>query len=357
MTPYDKYAQEIQAGRRVEDPHQRRAIEALQGVYDRLEGRGSRRRWFMRKNPASTQGVYLWGGVGRGKTWLMDQFYDCVKTPRKTRIHFHRFMRSIHEQLKRNRETPDPLARIGKDLARTYRLVCIDEFLVKDIADAVILAGVLRALFGRGAIVVTTSNTEPDELYRGGLQRERFVPAIDLIKRHTATVFIGDGDDYRLRSLAGRRLYYHPLSEASASAMQDEFEQLARDDSETGNTITVLGRDISAVRTTRNLAWFEFSDICDGPRANADYIEIANCYRTVMISGIPALTWELENQARRFIELVDEFYDRGVHLIVSAALAPEHLYSGTRLTQDFKRTASRLAEMQTEYYLAKAHCA
>ena len=356
MSPYEKYLRGVQAGEYVEDAHQRNAALATEKVYKNLKRRHGRRRWFRSKAQEPVPGLYLWGGVGRGKTWLMDQFYDCVETPRKTRIHFHRFMRSVHEHLKHYRETRDPLKRVGKDLARNHSLICLDEFLVKDIGDAVILAGLLRALIGEGVTLVMTSNTKPDDLYRGGLQRDRFLPAIELIKSHADAVFIGDGTDYRLRSIAGRRLYFHPLDSASCDAMRCEYKNLNSEGGESNGSIVVVNRKISTVRKSRNLVWFEFYDICDGPRANADYIEIANCYRTVMISNIPALTWEFENQARRFIELVDEFYDRGVHLIVSAALKPELLYSGTRLAQDYQRTASRLREMQTERYLAKAHC-
>ncbi len=354
MAIINQYIQRVASGELIDDSHQLDAARALQRVLQELEQQ-PRRHWLALKRP-SVPGLYLWGGVGRGKTRLMDIFYDHLRLERKKRIHFHRFMRDIHEGLKLIRDTRDPLARIGKDLARNHRIICLDEFLVKDIGDAIILAGLLRAMLDAGATLVMTSNTEPGELYRGGLQRQRFLPAIDLIKTHCEVVCIGDGTDYRLRSIAGKRLYFTPLNERSSNDMQREFENLSANESEITGPIEVLNREIATIRRTRNLVWFEFSDICDGPRANADYIEIANCYRTVMISNIPALTWEYENQARRFIELVDEFYDRGVHLVASAALEPDRLYCGTRLTQDFLRTASRLIEMQTEPYLAKAHC-
>ena len=219
-----------------------------------------------------------------------------------------------------------------------------------------ILAGLLKALFEQGTTMVMTSNTEPDNLYQDGLQRASFLPAIELIKAHTDVHFIGNGVDYRLRALSGHQLYYSPLGEETRKLMESEYQMLSCDDCEdTDRSITVMNREISTIRRTRNLIWLDFWQICDGPRASADYIEIANCYRTVMISNVPILTWEYENQARRFIELVDEFYDHGVHLVLSAEAEPDDLYTGKRLVQDYQRTASRLKEMQTEHYLSKTH--
>lgn len=357
MTPLGRYRDGIREGQIAEDPEQLKAVQALERAHGRLAAAetsaGFRLPWFRSREPDQAQGTYIYGGVGRGKTWLMDQFYGCVASSSKTRTHFHRFMRSVHEELKAQRDTQDPLAKIGRGFARRHRLICLDEFLVTDIADAVILAGLLRAMVAEGAILVMTSNTAPDDLYLGGLQRDRFLPAISLIKSHAEVVKIGPGTDYRLRLLEGETLYHQPLGEMATAALASEYGRLTCQDVETEEPLAVLGRTIPVIKRTHDLVWFEFRDICDGPRSNLDYIEIANVYRTVMISNIPELTWEYENQARRFIELVDEFYDRGVHLIVSAAAEPDELYCGKRLTRDYERTSSRLVEMQTDRYLSR----
>ena len=303
--------------------------------------------------PSSVRGMYLWGGVGRGKTHLMDLFFSSVSIEKKRRIHFHRFMQLVHARLKEHRNTSDPLAKIGREFARDCRLLCLDEFFVLDIGDAVILAGLLKSLLSNGVVLVMTSNTYPDQLYRGGIQRDRFVPAIRLIQSSMEIVDIGDGIDYRLKSLSGKSLFFNADDAESNSNLQNGFFSPTDAGIISKGGIEVLGRTIDTVQYTDSSIWFEFDKICDGPRSKADYIEIANVYRTVIISDIPEFTWEYENQARRFIELVDEFYDRGVHLVVSAYSNIDSLYSGKRLVEEFKRTSSRLHEMQTEKYLSK----
>ena len=311
--------------------------------------------WLKSRQRATIRGVYLWGGVGRGKTCLMDLFYNSAPTRRKTRLHFYRFMQTVHHELKKIRNTRDPLVRIGRNFAKRCRLLCLDEFQVTDIGDAVILAKLLKTLLDEHVVLVMTSNTQPNDLYRGGLQRDRFVPAIRLIESHTDVVEMADGVDYRLQSMSKRTFYFDITNPDTETLIKEEFLNLAHNDEVTQMPLKVLGRDIATRGRTNNLVWFEFRDICDGPRSKMDYIEIANCYRTVIISDVPQLNWELENQARRFIELVDEFYDRGVHLIISAARGADQLYIGKRLVTEYQRTLSRLHEMQTEQYLSRSH--
>ena len=300
-------------------------------------------------------GLYLWGGVGRGKTHLMDHFFACVPLKEKKRIHFHRFMQMIHGQLKNKRNTANPLEHIGREFARECRLLCLDEFFVLDIGDAVILAKLLQSLLKNDVVLVMTSNTEPHRLYPGGIQRDRFIPAIRLIESSMQIVHIGDGADYRLKSLDDTSLYFSASAEAAVK-IQNSFFNHPTAKTADAQFIGILGRRIQTVQRTDTAVWFEFDQLCDGPRSKADYIEIASIYRTVIITNIPELTWEHENQARRFIELVDEFYDRGVHLVISAHRAIDSLYSGKRLAAEFKRTASRLHEMQTRKYLSKMRC-
>ncbi len=311
---------------------------------------------FFKKKNNSSQGLYIWGGVGRGKTYMMDLFFESVPTSAKQRIHFHRFMQFIHAELKHKRNLQDPLSIIGKEYAKNVQLLCLDEFFVLDIGDAVILANLIDSLISNGVFLVMTSNTQPNDLYKGGIQRDRFLPAIHLINNRLNLVQIADGIDYRLRDLAGRTLFFENLGQDSQKALDEEFERLSQNQETRSQPIQILKRDIPVVRRTNQVVWFEFEDICDGPRSKADYIELANIFRTVMISNIPILTWEYENQARRFIELVDEFYDHGVHLFASAAAGIDTLYTGKRLTKEFQRTSSRLHEMQTDRYLSCVHC-
>ena len=357
----EKYLSDLQGTGSQADPAQASALERFQLIYDQLND-GSHRlgRTFLgrilKRKQEHLQGLYIWGGVGRGKTYLMDLFYEAVPETEKKRIHFHRFMQSVHGSLKTMRNLQNPLEKIGKDFARQYRLLCLDEFFVLDIGDAVILSGLLKSLTDNGVIIVMTSNTAPDDLYLGGIQRDRFVPAIKLINERMDVHKIADGPDFRLMVLSGKTLFYPELGTETDQSLIDDFERFSGNDEKQSGNLDILGRQINTIGYTEHLVWFDFSDICDGPRSKADYIEIANLYRTVMISNIPLLTWEYENQARRFIELIDEFYDRGVHLIASAEAAINELYCGKRLVREYERTSSRLHEMQTERYLSRTHC-
>ena len=302
------------------------------------------------------RGLWLWGAVGRGKTFLVDQFFAELPVEAKRRGHFHRFMQGVHAGLRRHRDAPSPLVRVAADIACGTRILCFDEFTVSDVADAMILGSLLDALFREGVALVATSNLPPQELYRGGLQRERFLPAIALIEKHCRVQELDGGADYRLRLLERAALFLGPGEADAERRLAAEFERIADSQVDRNARIEVNGRVIRARREADDLAWFEFRELCEGPRAAADYIEIARCYHTVFVSGVPVMDASQDDAARRFITLVDEFYDRGVKLFVSAAAdAPAGLYRGERLAFEFRRTASRLAEMQGRAYLARPH--
>jgi cell division protein ZapE len=300
-------------------------------------------------------GVYLWGDVGRGKTFLMDLFFETLPIENKTRIHFHRMMANVHARLKALGDVEDPLDKVAADIAEHTQVLCFDEFFVSDIADAMILGRLLDSLFRRGVTLVATSNSPPAELYLAGLQRERFLPAIDLLETHTQVVHLDGDTDYRLRLLQQAGTYLTPDDATAVSRLTHYFLEIASGDVIEGRMLDILGRQIRTERCGKGVVWFDFAEICDGPRSQQDYIEIARWYPAVIISGIPVLDAELENQARRLVALVDEFYDRKVKLIVSAAATAESLYTGRKLEFEFQRTTSRLIEMQSRSYLHAPH--
>jgi len=301
------------------------------------------------------RGLYLWGGVGRGKTWMMDRFFQHVGIEDKQRVHFHRFMRQTHNALKALRDQQNPLQQVARAQAQRGRLLCLDEFFVADITDAMLLAGLLEHLFVHGVTLVTTSNLPPDELYRDGLQRARFLPAIDLIKQHLEVFPIAEGTDYRLLYLDSLQLFHHPLSAETDQHLLAAFEHISPEAGEAGGSVEIEGRMIPTRRRGDGVIWFDFVDLCDGPRSQNDYIELARLYHTVVLSNIPVLDVYSENAARRFLSLIDEFYDRSVKLICSATAPIEHIYQGEKLRFDYQRAISRLHEMQSHDYLAKAH--
>ena len=305
--------------------------------------------------PDPTPGLYLWGGVGRGKTFLMDVFYEHLPIAQKRRIHFHRFMREVQASLRDLAGTEDPLAVVAENIARDQRVLCLDEFFVSDIGDAMILGGLLKHLFERGVCLVTTSNTPPVNLYREGLQRDRFLPAIALIEAHCRVIEIVSTQDWRLRTLAQARVYHTPLGHGAERALNDCFLRISHGVVRPDRAIRVHDRPIAVERLGRDVVWFAFEALCEGPRAVADYIEIGKGYGTVIVSGLPQFTPQMEDPARRFIELVDEFYDRHVKLVLSGAVPIVDLYDGNRLRAEFARTESRLIEMQSEAYLALEH--
>lgn len=340
------------------DDSQQMAVRHLQRLYDDLlQAEARRRRWLRRMLPDTghLRGVYLWGGVGRGKSFLMDGFFACAPVARKKRFHFHHFMQEVHAQLAGIEGRTDPLAVVARRIAREARLLCLDEFQVSDIGDAMLLGRLLEALLERGVVLVATSNSQPDDLYRHGLQRSRFLPAIALIKARLDVVHIDSGVDYRLRALEKMEIYHWPLDQAADSNLESAYFRLAKDIGEGPAALEVAGRRIMANHVAPGVAWFEFREICGGPRGQADYIELARCFHTVLIANVPRLGAELAAEMRRFTWLVDEFYDRRVKLIVSAEAPPAELCREGDCAGEFARTVSRLTEMQTQRYLAEAH--
>ncbi len=308
------------------------------------------------KEVSRLPGLYLWGGVGRGKTLLCDLFFDGLPFEQKRRIHFHRFMREVHEGLARISNQTSPLEVLSEELARDMRVLVLDEMHVNDIADAMLMSGLLNGLYSRGVTLVTTSNFQPDDLYRDGLQRARFLPAIELLKDNSEVVFLGGDLDYRLRALQNADIYYTPDDERAENGMRAYFQEVvSANDSVENKTIRINDRDLSTVLWSDSVVWVTFDELCNTARSTDDYIEIAEQFHTVMISGIPAMDNSTSDMARRFINLIDEFYDRSVKIVVSAAQTPANLYTGDRLAFEFDRTRSRLTEMQSSDYLAQQH--
>ena len=361
MTPRERYRDEIARGVLLPDPAQAALVEELERVFQSLvaaQDRGFLSRLARRLGRAkveSVRGLYVWGGVGRGKTHLVDLFIGAPGLDSKLRIHFHRFMQLVHAELNTLTEREDPLRIVGDRLAARARVLCFDEFYVSDITDAMILGRLLAVLFQRGVTLVATSNIEPSKLYAGGLQRERFLPAIELIERYTKVVRLDSAIDYRLRALERGRTWYAPLGPDAERGLAECFRALASGRTVDGGVLTILGRAVPVVRHGGGVAWFDFEALCGGVRSVADYIEIARDFHSVVLSGIPVLDDDRRDPLRRFIHLVDELYDRNVNLIVSAAVSPEGLYRGHKLIQPFQRTRSRLVEMQSNAYLGRGH--
>jgi cell division protein ZapE len=354
FSPAARYARDLQRPGFSSDPAQAAAVAALQQVYEALLAHPPRKR-LGRMRWTRVDGLYLWGSVGRGKTWLMDSFHDALPFTRKRRTHFHRFMLEVHARRRQHADEQDPIARVAEDIAGETRVLCFDEFFVADIADAMILGRLTEVLFDKGVTLVATSNVPPAGLYKDGLQRERFVPAIQRIEQHCRVLHLDSPTDYRLRALTHAEIYHSPSDAAAEANLAAWFDELAPEGGRAGGHLTVEGRDIPARRLADGVAWFDFAAVCATPRAAADYIELARTHHTVLLSRVPQLTPDDEDAARRFITLVDEFYDRGVKLILAADVPREQLYAGKRLTFEFQRTLSRLIEMQSQEYLARPH--
>jgi cell division protein ZapE len=344
----------------LEDAAQARVVEQLAELQHRLVDADRPRKGFMRflrirKARPLIPGVYLWGDVGRGKTFLMDLFFESLAIKNKKRIHFHRMMSEVHARLQSAKGSEDPLDLVAASISAEIRVLCFDEFFVSDIGDAMILGRLLEGLFRRGVTLVTTSNSPPADLYKDGLQRERFVPAIVLLQEHTHVVQLDAGADYRLRLLQKAGTFFSSADKDTEQRLSECIREIAPGKIDAAGSINILSRSIPTQGSAKSVVWFTFEDICGGPRSQQDYIEIARFYQTVIISNIPVLTRELDDEARRFIALVDEFYDRHVKLIISSAANVDSLYRGTRLQFEFERTESRLVEMQSDKYLHSAH--
>ena len=336
------------------DAAQRAAVDRLQRLHDELvdfkRARASRIRRFIAP-PDAPRGVWLWGGVGRGKSFLMDCFYDAAPIRRKTRIHFHEFMRATHRELDALKGTQDPLEAVAERIAKRWRLVCFDEFHVSDIADAMILERLLRPLLARGVVFVMTSNYAPDRLYPDGLHRDRILPAIELLQERLDVLNVDAGTDYRRRAMEQVAAYLTPADAAADRALRDAFRRLAGRDDEDDPRITIENREIRASRRAGGVVWFDFKTLCGGPRSQNDYLEIAGRFHTVILSDVPCMGASMSSEARRFTWLVDVLYDARVKLLISAACAPHELYTVGAMANEFQRTVSRLIEMQSREYL------
>ena len=367
------YAADVASGHIKEDEGQQQVLRALNALRLRLHAVGETetrlpfwRRWLLghqagaewhysKEDGQPLQGLYIWGGVGRGKTYLMDLFYERLTLKRKKRYHFHRFMREVHESLKACQGHANPLVKVAQDIAKQARVLCFDECFVSDITDAMILSGLFHALFELGVCLVTTSNLPPDDLYKDGLQRARFLPAIHLLNTYTQVIELDGAVDHRVAKLQQAELYHWPVDEAGEQAMRHAFQELAPDGIQYDAMLPLLGREIPVKAWSDDVAWFEFAAVCEGPRSVHDYIELAISFHAVFVSGVPVFNATSDAAARRFIHLVDEFYDRRVKLIVLAEAAIQELYDGQTLRFEFERTQSRLVEMQSLEYLESAH--
>ena len=357
MSVREVYEAELVARGYHSDPAQLRGIEALERCADEWAQYKEQRNGFFRKlvhRPVIPRGVYMYGGVGRGKSFLMDCFYQAVPIERKTRLHFHEFMREVHRELAELQGTVNPLDELGERMARRYRLICFDEFHVADITDAMILHRLLVALFDNGVGFVTTSNFQPDDLYPNGLHRDRILPAIELLKEKLEVVSVDNGVDYRRRTMEQVRLYHTPLGPQADAEMNEAFTRLAESRDE-DPVLHIEHREIRARRKAGGVVWFDFKALCGGPRSQNDYLEIATQFHTVLLSDVPRMSVRLASEARRFTWLVDVLYDRRVKLILSAQVPPEELYTEGPLVHEFPRTVSRLAEMQSTEFLALEH--
>ena len=361
MTPLESYQKDIKARDFQHDKSQEMAVQQTQALYEALINtpKPSIKKglfgFLNGQKITPTKGIYCWGGVGRGKSYLIDTFFDCLPFKEKKRIHFNHFMQDIHAKLEILPKTPDPLVIIAEELATKYRLICIDEFHVDDITDAMIMAGFLDALFSQGVTLVSTSNIEPNELYKNGLQRDRFLPAIDLINEHTNVIHLESYIDYRLALLEKHGTYHVLEGQESNDIMNQHMSELANTKIEKDQAVSINGREIQCSAHTDQQIWFSFNEICNTPRSSRDYIVLAQDFETIMISDIPKMDDGHNDIIQRFIQLIDAIYDHRVKFIATAVVEPELLYQGEGLAFPFKRTLSRLFEMRSEKYLSLPH--
>jgi cell division protein ZapE len=368
MSLSKRYITALQQPDMVEDVAQQRAIQKLEALSHAIST--EKRRWisafpqwlppFNKPAEQPLSGLYIWGGVGRGKTWLMNLFYEELAIEEKYRVHFHHFMLDIHERLsllnrEKSRNRKNPLQSIAGELAGKYSVLCIDEFIVTNITDAMILSELLDALFKRRVYLVATSNRIPDDLYLNGLQRERFLPAIELIKNRMDVFHLDSGVDHRTSLLEQADVYYCPADDNTPHTLLQRMQELAITPLIRSKTLNIHNREIKTIYCSEEIAWFDFETLCSAPRAAQDYIELARQFNTLIITGIPIMDEHSDDKSRRFIYLIDELYDRNVKLIASAEAQPEDLYHGNMLEFAFHRTSSRLIEMRSHQYLSKQH--
>ncbi len=335
------------------DAAQERAVARLQAMYEQFVAYKAKRSSRLRKmiySPDVPRGVWMHGGVGRGKSFLMDCFYSAIPVVRKTRIHFHEFMRGVHRELDELKGTPDPLVAVAERVARRYRLICFDEFHVSDIADAMILERLMRGLFEQRVTFVVTSNYAPRGLYPEGLHRDRILPAIALIEHNLDVLGVDAGNDYRRRSMERIEAYHTPTGAAADAALRQAFTSLA-ETADQDPRLFIENREIRALRRAGGVVWFDFKTLCGGPRSQNDYLELASQFHTVVLSDVPRMSAAMASEARRFVWLIDVLYDQRVNLLMSAEVEPEALYTVGAMAGEFHRTVSRIIEMQTREYL------
>jgi cell division protein ZapE len=353
MNVREYYAKALEERGYQSDEAQLQAIDRLQEYFDDwVRFKDARASTFRKlfKRPDVPRGVYLWGGVGRGKSFLMDAFYLVVPVKRKTRVHFHEFMRGVHKELRDVRGQQDPLDEVARRIAKRYRLICFDEFHVSDVADAMILYRLLFRLFEHGTSFVMTSNYEPSTLYPEGLHRDRILPAIKLIQERMDILNVDVGTDYRRRTLEQVRMYLTPIGPDTQAELQEAFDRLS-DTAPMKPVLTVENRELKAVALAGNIVWFDFATLCGGPRSQNDYLDLASRFQTVILSGVPRMSARQASEARRFTWLIDVFYDHKVKLIMSAECDPDELYTQGSMSNEFHRTVSRILEMQSREYL------
>jgi cell division protein ZapE len=337
------------------DSNQEQVVSAFDHLAERLRRKPTRKGWLWKRRPHSEKGLYLWGGVGRGKTWLMDLFCSHYPDLAIERHHFHSFMRQVHQRLRELEGREAPLDLVVDDMATRFRVLCLDEFHVIDIGDAMLLRGLLEGLERAGITLVTTSNQPPENLYQDGIQRDSFLPAIEILERNNQVIELKGERDYRLQLFEASSVYHTPLDDLARLNLSREFDRLAGESQEEQGRFQVPGRPIRFIKRGGGVIWCDFSSLCGPPRWQNDYLELARCHHTVFISDIPHLDGIWDDRTRRFINLVDIFYDRKVKLVVSAAKSAHEIYSGTRLKFEFQRTVSRLKEMQSVAYLETPH--
>ncbi len=355
-SPQTRYQALLDSGSFYPDQAQAEAVALLDERYQQIVSAGQVPSWKFWRQPERIPGLYLWGGVGRGKTWLMDLFYESLPDGvTKRRVHFHRLMGEVHERLKALGRGEDPLPRLADEIADHAHVLCFDEFFVSDIGDAMLLGGLLERLFERRVLLIATSNVHPDDLYKDGLQRARFLPSIALLKKYCRIHQLEAAQDYRLRQLEKAQLYHYPLDQHACQGLLRIFEEVVPGKWHRGKPLMINSRGIETLRIANSVAWFSFSPLCEQPRSVDDYIELARRFATMFIESVPAMGDDDNDACRRFINLVDTFYDRQVKLVLSAEVPMEQLYTGRRLAFEFQRTLSRLQEMQSKDYLSKPH--
>lgn len=370
MSPLARYQQALEKGEFQPDAVQLDAMTRLDGIYQALtrvqpvsaqpaKGLFGKLNKLMGKGkteaPAAARGLYMWGGVGRGKTWLMDMFFQAIPGERKQRLHFHRFMLRVHQELTELQGQSDPLQIVADRFKSETDLLCFDEFFVSDITDAMLLGTLMEALFARGITLVATSNIPPDDLYRNGLQRARFLPAIEMIKQHCEIMNVDAGIDYRLRTLTSAHLWMKPLNDDTSKEMERMFVALAGVARSDKPVLEINHRSLPTQGMAEGVVAMDFKTLCGEGRSQHDYIELSRRFHSVLLYNVPVMIYKTEDQARRFLALVDEFYERHVKLVVSAEASLFEIYQGARLKFEYQRCVSRLQEMQSEEYLRLAH--